>query len=125
MTLLAIIPTCFECGSRLRLRENRSTGEKFLGCSAYPCCKATEPYRPLEQELARQIVELEEALADSQSKALRLPGASANGLSTDDVSKRLKDLIFRFHPDRNPGGVDGDAITRELIALRFDLEVAA
>ena len=119
MSHYAIVPTCFECGSRLKLRENRATGHQFLGCSSYPACKATEPYEPLEQELARQIVELEGALAASQGQA------APNGLVVVDVSKRLKELIYQFHADRNPGGVDGDAITRELIALRFDLEVAA
>jgi ssDNA-binding Zn-finger/Zn-ribbon topoisomerase 1 len=34
---------CPECGTgKLVRRENRKTGEKFLGCTKYPICKYTQ-----------------------------------------------------------------------------------
>ena len=35
------VPTCDECGAQMVLRTNRSTQEKFWGCSQYPNCKFT------------------------------------------------------------------------------------
>jgi len=34
---------CTSCGSTMRTRVNRSTGERFLGCSNYPNCRHTQP----------------------------------------------------------------------------------
>jgi len=35
--------TC-NCGSKLKVRINKSTRTQFLGCSDYPICKKTKPY---------------------------------------------------------------------------------
>lgn len=34
--------TCKRCGSVMKERHNKKTGEKFLGCSSFPKCKNTE-----------------------------------------------------------------------------------
>lgn len=34
---------CPRCGKELVERTNRTTGEKFLGCTSYPACKGTRP----------------------------------------------------------------------------------
>ena len=37
--------TCPECGpaAKMVIRQNRETGDEFLGCSNYPDCRYTEP----------------------------------------------------------------------------------
>ena len=44
---------CPECGQPMTVRTNRATDEDFLGCSAWPGCKHTEPM-PLDMMLRRQ-----------------------------------------------------------------------
>jgi restriction system protein len=34
---------CEQCGSELVIRQNRSTGQPFYGCSRYPRCRFTRP----------------------------------------------------------------------------------
>jgi restriction system protein len=34
---------CEQCGSELVIRQNRSTGQTFYGCSRYPSCRFTRP----------------------------------------------------------------------------------
>jgi len=34
--------TCKRCGSAMKERRNKQTGEEFLGCSSFPRCKNTE-----------------------------------------------------------------------------------
>jgi hypothetical protein len=34
--------TCKRCGSAMKERHNKKTGEEFLGCSSFPKCKNTE-----------------------------------------------------------------------------------
>lgn len=36
---------CPRCSSLMMLRRNRSTGDRFYGCSAYPNCRGTRPYK--------------------------------------------------------------------------------
>lgn len=36
---------CEQCGSELLVRRNRSTGERFYGCSRYPSCRFTRPMK--------------------------------------------------------------------------------
>ena len=50
-----IAKTCPECGpaSRLVVRENGKTHEKFLGCPNYPTCKYTEEMG-IDQQLRAQ-----------------------------------------------------------------------
>lgn len=35
--------TC-DCGADMKIRINKSSGNKFLGCSRFPKCKNTKPY---------------------------------------------------------------------------------
>jgi len=37
---------CPHCGAPLVLRQNRQTGARFTGCSAYPGCAFREPHAP-------------------------------------------------------------------------------
>lgn len=37
------IAKCPKCGSQLVKRQNKRTGEPFLGCSSYPACRHTQP----------------------------------------------------------------------------------
>lgn len=38
------LPACPECGSVMTVRENRTSKQKFFGCSSYPRCRATMTY---------------------------------------------------------------------------------
>src|SRR5574341_1981690 len=44
------VRVCDECWSDMVVRTNRTTGEKFLGCSRYPECLHTEPL-PEDQKM--------------------------------------------------------------------------
>ena len=44
---------CPACGQRMVVRTNTVTGEDFLGCSAYPDCRHTQPL-PIDQVMRRQ-----------------------------------------------------------------------
>lgn len=35
---------CPRCDSLMMLRRNRTTGDRFYGCSAYPNCRGTRQY---------------------------------------------------------------------------------
>lgn len=37
------LPSCPRCGSRMVKRQNRKTGEQFMGCEGYPRCRETCP----------------------------------------------------------------------------------
>lgn len=39
------------CGGTLMIRTNRSTGNKFYGCSNYPRCKYTEKYQQDDEDI--------------------------------------------------------------------------
>jgi ssDNA-binding Zn-finger/Zn-ribbon topoisomerase 1 len=34
-------PACPLCGGRMRVRQNRHTGERFWGCASFPACHGT------------------------------------------------------------------------------------
>lgn len=38
-----ILDDCPECGAKRIVRQNRKTGDLFIGCSAYPRCRQTWP----------------------------------------------------------------------------------
>lgn len=40
------VPPCRKCGSPMAERQNRKTGETFLGCTAFPRCRETAPVAP-------------------------------------------------------------------------------
>lgn len=64
-------------------------------------------------ELRSRCAYLEEAVRLASARA-REPAANGGGVTDAE----LRELIFQFHPDRNPGGLDPAAVTRELIRLR-------
>ena len=75
-----IAKTCPECGpaSRLVVRENGQTHEKFLGCSNYPACKYTEEMG-IDMQLRAQ-------------GAVSLPGMEANPIGGESPGAGLPSL---------------------------------
>jgi ribosomal protein S27AE len=49
--LTEINATCPRCGGLMVTRSNRSTGERFLGCSKFPGCKGTRPFPVLTKSI--------------------------------------------------------------------------
>ncbi|EHJ1212961.1 hypothetical protein J9J89_004882, partial [Salmonella enterica] len=49
LTLQQCRPDCPDCGSPMRLRKGKAPGKKraskFWGCTAYPDCKGTMPFK--------------------------------------------------------------------------------
>lgn len=50
-TITESVDPCPDCGSPMRRRTNKNTGEAFLGCSGYPGCKTT---LSLDQKTAKK-----------------------------------------------------------------------
>lgn len=93
MVVVALTGTCPLCGGDLRVRRRRSDNEPFVGCSRYPGCHYTTDY-----DVALEL--LHDELERNKS------GAPAS------VRRQLRDLVFRFHPDRA-----GDSVsTTEVVA---------
>jgi hypothetical protein len=44
---LSTAPPCGRCGERMVVRERRRDGERFSGCSCFPRCRHTQPFREL------------------------------------------------------------------------------
>jgi hypothetical protein len=42
-----------ECTGRMVKRVNRATGEEFVGCSEFPRCGESAPYRPNSNDTGR------------------------------------------------------------------------
>ena len=111
MTPLSVVESCPLCDSRLVLRHNRTSGDAFVGCTAFPGCKFSEPTHARIQKMAERIAELEDG-----TDVLPV-------VSPDVLVKRLRTLISLFHPDRHDGHPLANQITAELTRLRD--EVAA
>ena len=47
------VKTCARCGQPMVTRQNRESGEYFVGCSTWPDCQHTEP-EPLDAQLRRE-----------------------------------------------------------------------
>ncbi len=120
MTLYSIQASCPECMAPLRRRMNRQTGEHFLGCSSYPDCSHAEPFVDIEQDLAEQIAQLEAALKRAIHSTPRVREAESLVVKLD---RKLKALLFMFHPDRRGETVPANEIATALNNLRR--EVAA
>ena len=116
------VASCLKCGTAMRLNINRKTGEQFLGCRAWPSCTYTEEYQAKEQALAQQIVELEDELGQALQRLSLANVDTSKRLQS--IRQRLQELIFDCHPDRNGGGLDAGAVTRQLIACRSVVEAA-
>lgn len=112
------VASCRDCGTAMRLNRNRQSGELFLGCRDYPRCSYSENYDDVLAELLAENAALRGKLSIGPDSASPLNQRQA-------LADQLKALVFRFHADRNPGGIPGDVVTRELIRLRSELLEAA
>lgn len=54
---------CSECGRVMVLRNRRSDGAKFWGCSGFPTCRNTRPYNPHANEPVKEFKPTSEQLA--------------------------------------------------------------
>lgn len=53
------------------------------------------------------------------AESARPPTRSArSGLDVARVRDELKRIVVRFHPDKNPGGLDANAVCAELNSMR-------
>lgn len=101
---LVLASSCPDCGmGRLRIRSRRADGRRFIGCSNYPGCGFTSDYNE----------EVEELVGDLQ---LSVATSKAELVST------LKELIFRFHPDRNHEPIDPTDLVSTLNAALAKLK---
>lgn len=77
--------TCPLCDSILVLRHRGYDNKPFVGCVGYPACHYTCDYDVTLERLHDEMDEL---------RRQRKTAAPAS------VRRRLRDLVFRFHPDR-------------------------
>lgn len=91
-----ISSNCPECGSTLRLKTARNTGEYFLGCSSYPACHFAENYDKAFNETIQLFL-------------LRL-------------DTYLKKIIVKIHPDKWPNNRLAHEATLELNHLRTTIK---
>ena len=105
---------CPVCGKLLQLRKRRSDGNPFYGCSGYPKCRFTEATEDAMQFLMGEMHSLRKRMAELELDR----SASSRSSSEYDVAGALRDLIFQFHPDRNPQGVDATRVVQALNTLR-------
>lgn len=91
---------CPLCDRDLRVRRRRADNEPFVGCSGYPSCSYTTDYDVALEQLYDEL---------ERSKHQSGPPVS--------VRRQLRDLVFRFHPDRA-----GDSVSStEVVAAINDL----
>ena len=48
-----LVQSCPDCGQKMVVRHNRTTGEPFAGCAAYPYCAHTEQLSEYFVKVAR------------------------------------------------------------------------
>jgi ssDNA-binding Zn-finger/Zn-ribbon topoisomerase 1 len=120
MRAVLVYRECPKCGARLSLRRQRATGNAFLGCTKYPACKFTENVDVTMQDMASRMAGLEDEVKQLRIdvQQMKRGGNASSPPRATDVSRLLRDLIFRFHPDRNPAGLDAGAVVAELNLLR-------
>lgn len=104
-----LVSDCPRCGSDLQKRKNRAKGNYFLGCTDYPDCKFTVDYCEWQNDVALEM------------NALRAAARHQTNGSSRSLEGLLKKLVFRFHPDRNPDGVDATEVTKELNLIRTEI----
>jgi ssDNA-binding Zn-finger/Zn-ribbon topoisomerase 1 len=105
--LVALTGTCPLCSRDLRVRRRRADNEPFVGCSGYPNCSYTTDYDVALEQLHDELEQLHDELE-------RVRGHSSAPAS---VHRQLRDLVFRFHPDRAGAAVS----TTEVVAALNDL----
>lgn len=111
---------CPVCGRGLRLRRRREDRRPFIGCAGYPSCKFAEDYDEVlvaivaERDRLRReqdsLLEYATTLEDELEEARSEKGA--------DVSRELKALVYRWHPDRHPEAIPPGEVVGELLRLR-------
>jgi ssDNA-binding Zn-finger/Zn-ribbon topoisomerase 1 len=105
-TAVIVTEVCPDCGARLVLRRNRRDEPVFIGCSKFPGCDFTEAYVEREQRLAERIAELEDSMVAVPSSPV------------DVLSKELRALAARFHPDRHGGSRLANDVCAAILELR-------
>lgn len=98
--VVALTGTCPLCNRDLRVRRRRADNEPFIGCSGYPACTYTTDYDVALEQLHDEL------------EQLRGGSGKSNG-----VRRQLRDLVFRFHPDRAGCSVS----THDVVAALNDL----
>lgn len=58
-TKIKINQYCEKCGCKMVIKQNKSTGMYFLGCTGYPNCKVT---RPLPEDIKMRLAGAERML---------------------------------------------------------------
>jgi ssDNA-binding Zn-finger/Zn-ribbon topoisomerase 1 len=101
--------TCPTCGTGLAIRRNRKERSYFLGCTAFPACRFTEPYEPRLQDALQSLV-----VHKVQEETLR-----------QRMLDELRALIFLSHPDRCQGNPVAQELTAALNDLRHRLRKGA
>ncbi len=113
----AISTMCPDCGRSLAIRKRNRDGESFVSCTGFPSCKyAGSIDETLDRMQGRidRIISRSKKLEDEMNK-LRFAQDPRSGLENI-----LRDLIFKFHPDRNPAKLEPGNVVRELIAVRAE-----
>ena len=111
MTAWRLARACPRCDGELRLRSRRRDNATFVACSGFPSCTFAEPFEPVLQELAERVADLEDQLA----------AATAPRLPAEVLGKGLRELVYRWHPDRHPAPLSPHEVCAELTALRARL----
>lgn len=93
---------CPDCGRPLVLSRRRSDAPLILRCSGFRCA--------FEEDYAGAL----RAVAYEQPG---IPLQQRREAAGESVVSRLRDLIFRWHPDRHPSPVPSVDVTAELTAL--------
>lgn len=94
--------TCPLCDGELRVRRRRADNEPFVGCVGYPACRYTADYDVVLENLHDEVKELRR---------------STKAAAPDSVRRRLRELVFRFHPDRAGASV----ATHDVVAALNEL----
>ena len=99
---------CPECGCVLKVRRNRADGNNFIGCSGYPTCRFATGLDVTLEDLAYRM-----DLLEKENDRMSRSGSNGSGPSAE-VRAIIKNLIFRFHPDRNDGAIPPSEVTAAL-----------
>jgi len=109
--------SCPTCGNELVIRTNRIDGSCFLACSAFPRCRFREGLDELISTLVERVADLEAEVAEIETE-LRAERAVAVAMPARVVAKELRDLIYRWHPDRRRDPIPPHEVVAELTRIR-------
>lgn len=118
---IKIIDSCPQCSKPLLVRKRKVDNEPFVSCSGFPKCRfATDYNAPINEPLKqaeREIAVLKERNARLITKAAKAPkrdGWSAAAL--------VRELLYRFHPDRRAGAITPHELACTLNEMKQRLE---